>query len=159
MKESNVLSVLVYLFKHYMQDDGQIIKSEEHLFENLIEAGFCRSTIMAAFGWLASLAFNQTTSSDSAQPTSLRLYTQEEMHMLSRECRGFLLCLEQQKILTPLSREIVIHQIMQLSQEPIDLPLLKWVILIVLFHLHKNDKDTLTHLQFFVIDEEIGGIH
>ncbi len=66
---------------------------------------------------------------------SFRIYATEETLKLSTECRGFLLFLEQVRVLNCETREIVIERLMELDTTEIELDDLKWVVMMVLFNL------------------------
>jgi Smg protein len=77
---------------------------------------------------------------------------------MSTECRNFIIALELQGILSPLTREVVIHQTLELIHEGIDLNLLKWVTLMVLFNM-PNSEHALSHMEFLVLASAIDTIH
>ncbi len=134
MKE-NVLDVLIYLFENYMFDEGGYEPDQETLTLELSQAGFEHSMIDRAFDWLENLA--QLCERNAAEPSAanqdaLRHYTAEESERLGIEAQGLLLNLEQCGVLDPVSREMVIDQLMALGVDSIDLDHLKWVILMVL---------------------------
>lgn len=70
-----------------------------------------------------------------SDPSALRIYTDEEISRLDSSCRGFLLFLEQIKVLNFDTREMVIDRVMALDTEEFDLEDLKWVVLMVLFNI------------------------
>jgi Smg protein len=64
----------------------------------------------------------------------LRIYTEEEAERLDAEARGLLLHFETIGLLPPELREIVIDQTLKLEDIEINLPRLRLLILLVLFH-------------------------
>jgi len=64
----------------------------------------------------------------------VRIYHGPELDKLDVECRGFLLFLEQHRILDADQRELVLDRAMALDQDELDLDDLKWVVLMVLFN-------------------------
>ena len=141
--------MLMYLFEHYIINRAKpAVVSENELVSELIRAGFYLDEIYRAFQWLDDLEALKTSAKEQAvkrtsalQPAhSLRLYTPEEQLILNSECRGFLLFLEQSRVLDPLSREMVIDRALALK-EPITLGKLKWVTLVVLFHRKGKEKE------------------
>lgn len=134
MKES-VLDVLIYLFENYMFDDDGYEPDQETLALELSQAGFEHGMIDQAFDWLENLAAlcesHPEDFSDSAG-SAIRHYTAEECENLDLEARGLLLSLEQCGVLNPVSREMVIDQLMALGVEPVEIDHIKWVILMVL---------------------------
>ena len=55
-----------------------------------------------------------------------------ELDRISTESRGYLLALEEQGILSPTQREIVIDRLMALDVDDVDIERLKWLVLMVL---------------------------
>jgi Smg protein len=134
MKE-NVLDVLMYLFENYIYDDPETTPDRDDLEHNLHQAGFSNNEIAKAFRWLDELAEQDIPEeSERQQLPPTRLYHPDELQRLDLDCRGFMLQLENQGVLTPASREVVIDRLMALEKEDIDLDDLKWVILMVLFN-------------------------
>jgi Smg protein len=157
-KEENVLTVLMYLFKHHMQENCLIDSDEEKLIEKLEEIGFRRPTIYKAFDWLTNLAELDNIQSKTAQTKTIRVFSEEECLMFDVQSRNFLMSLEKQGILSPLMRETVINQVIYLEQEGVDINLIKWVTLMVLFNQPKSDS-ALSLMELMVLDESRGGIH
>lgn len=138
MKE-NMLDILMYLFEHCLDSETGIMPEESVLRGHLDDAGFQHREIEKAFAWLEELAnarehnFQDQFGSDRPG-RSIRVYADQEQARLDRECRGFMLFLEQTGVLDPVNRELVIDRAMALESGEIDLPQLKWVILMVLFN-------------------------
>ncbi len=133
MKES-VLDVLMYLFENYADEDTEVEPDREQLQHRLSEAGFPDTEIDKAFDWLENLA-NQAAQFDSeTKSQSMRIYSAQEMERLDAQARGFLLFLEQNRVLNPLMRELVIDRVMDLETDDFSLDELKWVVLMVLFN-------------------------
>ena len=135
MKES-VLDVLMYLFEHYLDEETELDSDQESLRTELVSAGFPEAEIGKAFAWLEGLTIEheEGCAIDIARVDSVRIYTAQEMDRLDTPCRGFLLFLEQVRVLDGLSRELVIDRVMALEDDEIDLDQLKWVVLMVLFN-------------------------
>jgi Smg protein len=159
MKET-VLDVLMYIFDNYVEDDVEFVPDQEYLKEQLIEAGFLGRQIEKAFTWLEGLADKRERldSINLSEPPSLRLYNDQEQDRLDSDCRGFLLFLEQIKVLNSHDRELVIDRIMALETEDIDLHQLKWVVLMVLFN--QPDKEAaITWMEDIVMDNINANLH
>ena len=141
MKES-ILDVLLYLFEHYFAEDAapplplgdDAALRDGPLVTELTEAGFSTAEIQKAFDWLGALADQRPTAAAPRAHGPTRVYFGPELDKLDVECRGFLLFLEQQGILDPEQRELVLDRAMALDQEELDLDDLKWVVLMVLFN-------------------------
>lgn len=138
MKE-NVLDVLTYMFESYFEEADAVFNRETLLAE-LVEVGFNHSDVEKAFDWLAELpTSNEDLQLTSPQHATTRVYNSAELKKLDRQCRGYLLALEQAGILTPTSRELVIDRLMALETNTINIEQLRWVCLIMLYNLVGSD--------------------
>jgi Smg protein len=63
---------------------------------------------------------------------ALRVFSTDELERISTGCRGYLLQLEREGILSPLQREIVIDRLVALDGDEVDIDRLKWLVLMVL---------------------------
>lgn len=158
MKEESILNVLMYLFKNHMQHNCELDTVQTKLFRQLEELGFRRKVIHQAFEWLSNLSQENYEAIQLPQTNSLRVFTDFECELLNMECRSFIISLEQQGILNPYTRELVISQAMELEVEDIDISLIKWVTLMVLFS-QPEEKHALSCMEFLVLDDTVGGIH
>ncbi len=158
MKEESVLNVLMYLFKNHMQDSWEIDLGESALLSDLEEAGFRRKVINQAFAWLNNLSKGSREQLLSPQQNSIRVFSDFECELFDFESRRFLIALEEQGILNPHTREIVINQAMELEYEGIDINLIKWVTLMVLFN-QPDEKHALACMELLVLDNTTGGVH
>lgn len=141
MKE-NVLDVLIYMFENYMFDEEEDFgPDQETLARELSQAGFEHGMIDRAFDWLENLAqlCERSPATPPARQDALRHYTAVEAERISLEAQGLLLNLEQCGVLDPVSREMVVDQLMALDGDSIDLDNLKWVILMVLSNYAESD--------------------
>ena len=157
MKEENVLNVLIYLFKNHMQENCELDMVQAKLLTKLEELGFRRKVINQAFDWLDKLAAHTRPSIELPQKSSLRVFSEYECEILDIESRGLIMALEQQGILNPITRELVMNQALELELMHIDASLLKWVILMVLFN-QPNEELALACIEFLVLDDTIGGL-
>ncbi|NCO47264.1 MAG: DUF494 family protein, partial [Vibrio sp.] len=111
---------------------------------------------------LEELAALQQTDAHSAMATSaatsMRMYTAQEMDRLDLESRGFLLFLEQVKVLTPEIREMVIDRVMGLETNEFELDDLKWIILMVLFNVPGNEN-AYTLMEELLYTKDQGILH
>ncbi len=134
-----MLDVLLYLFEHYLYDDPDAVRDRDSLQSGLIrtglqQAGFGPCEIGKAFDWLDGLARERPVLASPRGDAPVRVYVDAELDRLDRECRGFLLFLEQSGVIDAGQRELVLDQLMALEQSEIDLGDLKWVVLMVLFN-------------------------
>ncbi|UDG81417.1 Protein Smg [Candidatus Profftia lariciata] len=134
-----MFDVLMYLFETYIHTASGIQVDQDKLTDDLTRVGFAKKDIYNALGWLEKLAImqeNNTMPYTACTNTNvMRIYTDDEIIRLNSECRGFLLFLEQIKLLTPETREMVIDRVMALDADQLNLEDLEWVVLIVLFNI------------------------
>ncbi len=157
MKE-NVFDVLMYLFENYIYDD-EPQPDRESLETELFEAGFQQMEIRKAFDWLDALATSRDLSQgpmDSSR--AIRLYADREIGKLDTECRGFLLSLEHVGVVTPASREVIIDRLMALDEEEVDLDLVKWVTLMVLYN-QPGHEEAYAWMENLLFDNPVHLVH
>ncbi|WP_322972707.1 DUF494 family protein [Vibrio ostreae] len=157
-----MMDILMYLFETYIHSDAELQVDQDELEEELVRAGFHQKDIYKALHWLEELAALQQTDAQSAiatsSPTSVRIYAAQEMERLDRESRGFLMFLEQLKVLTPETREMVIDRVMGLETNEFELDDLKWIILMVLFNVPGNEN-AYTLMEELLYSKEQGILH
>lgn len=154
MNES-ILNVLMYLFENHMEENCNIPLNEEALISELKQAGFDPKVINQALDWLDGLG--EFSKIPTLASTTFRILSPEESYHIDVQCWGYLLFLEQSGILDPLSREIVIDRLLNLS-ERIDLAQLKWVTLMVLFNKTDN-REALQTMEQLVLSAGSDKLH
>jgi Smg protein len=131
----SMVDVLIYLFENYMDGETHPPSNQGDLEDELAEAGFSTVEIAKALCWLDELAEGaQTPTYHGRAVDSMRLYTDDECVKLDIEGRGFLLFLEQNGILDPASRELVIERALAIDHAQVSVDELKWVVLLVLLN-------------------------
>lgn len=158
MKEENVLNVLMYLFQNHLKGSCDLDRDANAIVHALEEAGFASTVINDVIHWLETLIKDNSQLMHAPQSTSTRVFTSEEKKYISVECLDFMLALEQQGILTSETREIVINQALALKTEQIDISLLKWITLMVLFN-QPNCEKALACMEFLVLENTFGEVH
>lgn len=156
MKENSVLNIIMYLFKYHMHDDCEFDLDQDRLVLHLEDIGFPRNNIIRAFSWLANLAQQETDSPITIRENTIRVFSDYEYNALGYSHCRLIMSLEQQGILNPTTRELVINQLLELEYEGIDESLVKWVTLIVLFN--QREPESLSSMEFLVLDETVGGL-
>ena len=135
MKEESVLDVLLYLFENYFYEDPDAELDRDALQRSLSDAGFSSREINKAFRWLDELAALRPQSElAAADDMPIRVLAPQELERLECDALGFLMFLQQQRIVTPTQRELVLDRVMALDTDLVDLDDLKWVVLMVLFN-------------------------
>lgn len=130
-----MVDVLIYLYENYMDGETPPPTDQSELIEELSLAGFPNGEVEKAIQWLDELALMQMQqTTPPSRLNSIRIYTDEESQRLDRESRGFLLFLEQNELLDPISREMVIERAMALDSRHVSEEELKWIVLLVLMN-------------------------
>jgi len=138
--KQNVVDVLMYLFENIITDENPVFPENEHMFDRLEDLGFPHHDILLAFDWLEDLAEIHTELLSSSANSnklaintgSVRIYSDLEKILLDLDCVSFLMQLEQNQVITPLSREVILDRVIALDVE-LELEQLKWIIMIVLY--------------------------
>ena len=137
MTTGSVLEILIYVFDHYMLAEDAHVPGRQRLARDLRRAGFARENVEHALNWLTDLAFGHEQApvpdagGAAAALPAVRVFADSELARLAPECRGYLLSLERQGVLTAQQREMVIERALALPGDP-DVEHLKWVVLLVL---------------------------
>lgn len=129
-----MFDILYYVFENCQQ--AELAQDRGRITRKLLDAGFDDSDISQAMTWLAGMlnaARRQGAPLPDANP-ALRAYAPRELARLDAPCRGFLLTLEQARVLTPVTRELVLERALAAAGGPLTLAQLKLVVLIVLWN-------------------------
>tara|TARA_R110001583_G_scaffold2536_10_gene18286 strand:+ start:8138 stop:8596 length:459 start_codon:yes stop_codon:yes gene_type:complete len=152
----------MYLFESYIQVDQSMELDTQEVTDELMQEGFQKSEINKALAWLENLAsmHNQDPQSRTTaeKVTSHRIYNKIEQRQISLESRNYIRYLEEAKILTTHTREMVIDCIMSLDSGELILEDVKWLILMVLFNDPVSD-DAFLQFESMLMDFEEGLIH
>lgn len=156
----NIIDVLIYIYETYMDGDQPLPTDQIIMQEQLLKAGFQEGEISKAFDWLDELAWRQGAINDGTNPTnaSMRIYTDEEQQRLDIEIRGLLMLLEQNGILSPTSRELIIERAMALDSTDLDTDDIKWISLLVLMN-QPGHEDAFVVMQDLVYDGIPDSLH
>jgi Smg protein len=131
----NVVDILIYLYENYMDSEQEAPSDHTQVHEELVQAGFPEQEVDKAFQWMDELALQQDSSSFHPQAISaMRIFTKQEKSRIDCDARGLLLFLEQNGILDPASRELVIDRALALDTAFITVEEIKWVVLMVLIN-------------------------
>ncbi len=132
----NIIDVLIYIYETYMDGEKQLPSDQILIEEHLLKVGFHEGEINKAFDWLDELAWRQGVLHENGDfsQASMRLYSDDEVQRIDMESRGLLLFLEQNGILDPLSRELVIERAMALENPELDSDDIQWIALLVLLN-------------------------
>jgi len=171
MTTGSVLDILIYVFDRYMLDDGACVPQRAHLARDLERAGFAAAKVERALDWLTELAFGHerlpaqphpgagsAPHAARVRPAAVRVFADSELARLSTECRGFLLTLERDRVLSARQREIVIERLLALETDEPDTEQLKWVVLMVLSS-HPGNELSVERLGRFMAGTPVSAPH
>lgn len=153
-QNDNILFVLVYIFKHHFDELYDHDKETTSFFTKLTKQGFSQDTIHKAMQWLKNLV-DPHTEFGLLAPSALstRVWSPDECRAISLSGQRFILQMEQQKILSPYTRELTMTQLLTLEQTAIDLPLIKLIILMVLSTQPQEDT-SLQMMEFLLLQPD-----
>jgi Smg protein len=155
----SMVDVLIYLFENYLDGEDQPPTDQDALEDELAQAGFSTGEVAKALYWLDELARGaQIPTYHGRALGSMRVYTADECAKLDLEGRGFLLFLEQNGILDPASRELVIERALAIDHAQVSVDELKWVVLLVLLN-RPGRELAFTRMEDLVYDDAFEYLH
>ena len=136
-----MFDILMFLFESYFHA-GRYPNSDK-LTRKLSAAGFEDEDIHLALTWLSGLEqLNKANYPTIINDSSTRFYADLEIKRISFEVRGFLTFWEQNKIITPVEREMILDRAVALNRENLPLDKIKLIALMVLWN-QRQDLDPL----------------
>ena len=127
----------MFLFESYF-DAGSYPDSDK-LSLKLTAAGFEDEEIHLALAWLSGLKrLNATDYPASINEGGTRCFAELETKRISIEGLHFLTFWEQNKVISPVEREMIIDRAVALGRENLSLDKVKLIALMVLWNLHQN---------------------
>lgn len=130
-----MFEILMFLFESYF-DVGSYPDSDK-LSLKLTAAGFEDEEIHLALAWLSGL--KRLSPSDypvAINQSGVRCYAELETKRISTEALRFMTFWEQNKMITPVEREMIIDRAVALGRENLPLDKIKLIALMVLWNLH-----------------------
>ena len=158
MQEENILNVIMYLFKHHMEEGTSIVMAPEKLSTELESAGFSPNSIKMAFAWLENLSLKTQDSMTPPNPDRSRVFQGLEADYIDNQCQAYLQYLTSANILNTVTRELVINQLLHLRDLNIDVSLVKWFTLLVLYNQEDTEK-ALERMELLVLNDENETVH
>jgi len=155
----NMVDVLIYLYENYMDGERQPPRDQGELEDELSQAGFTNVEIEKALRWLDELAAGVDTPQYHPHTGgSMRIYSEAESAKLDLDARGLLMFLEQNGILDPVSRELVIDRVLAIDHAGVSVDEVKWVVLLVLMS-RPGREAAFTQMEDLVYNDDPGLIH
>jgi len=156
--KDNVLDLLIYLFENYMSADDEPRPDRITLKVELEKAGFAEGDIERALEWLDGLSGDPLGKVAEATARAVRIFSGPELLRLDTDVRGYLMYLENVKILSGTQRELVIDRLMALEADEIDIDQVKWVVLMVLFS-QPGQESAYAQMEDLVFEDRSDALH
>jgi Smg protein len=154
----NVLDLLIFLFENYMSADDQPRPDRGTLKRELDKAGCAEPDIGRALAWLDGLSGDQLGKVAEGTVRAVRVFSGQELSCLDADVRGYLMYLENLRILSGTERELVIDRLMALEADEIDIEHVKWVVLMVLFS-RPGQESAYAQMEDLVFEERSAALH
>jgi Smg protein len=114
---------IVNLIAQYVLGAEEASVSEQELIAELMAVGYEAEEIDDAFSWMEAIALRPTPPQDDnaamLNPTAYRLFSVQEMQLLTREARGFLIKVRTMGLLSNESEEEIIDRALRSAEEPV----------------------------------------
>jgi|TARA_B110000037_G_C17038539_1_gene472663 Smg protein len=123
------------MFENYLSSQNQL--DFNNMTQELEAAGFDNDEIQKAFDWFAQLklmADKIPLNSELEANDKLRIFTESELEKIACDGLGFILFLEQAKVLNSIEREIIIDRAMALSHNIISIDEVRWIVMMALWN-------------------------
>lgn len=128
-----MFDILIFLFESYFYAGSY--PNSDKLSLKLSAAGFENEEIHRALDWLSGLErLTQGDYPDTINHSGTRLYSELEAARISLEARRFLVFWEQNKLITPVEREMILDRAVALSRSNLPLDKVKLIALMVLWN-------------------------
>lgn len=163
MKENTVLHALLYIFKTQSQNQITLESIQGDVSSDLCDAGFEQVVVDRAIRWILDLSKEIALEPEGSfnaldqLGTGVRIYVPYELDMFNLSCRQYILGLEQRGILSPANRERVIAQTIALHDSGIDVNLLQWVTMMVLYN--QQDDEARQLAEMLALEELMVSYH
>ncbi len=136
-----MFEILMYLFESYFNAGSY--PEPDKLSRKLTAAGFEGDEISEALTWLSALKQQNTDNyPEVLEHTGFRHLAALELRRVGFEARQFLLFSEQQHMISPVEREMILDRAVALQQDNLSLDKLKLIMLMVLWS-RRQDLDPL----------------
>src|ERR1700731_1985790 len=124
----------------------------------LDKAGFAEPAIERSLEWLDGLSGEQLGKVAEATARAVRVFSSQELVRLDTDVRGYLMYLENVRILSGAQRELALDRLMALEADEIDIEQVKWVVLMVLFS-QPGQESAYAQMEDLVFEERSDALH
>lgn len=132
-----MFDILMFLFESYF--DAGNYPDTDKLSVKLTAAGFEDGEIHLALAWLSGLkGLSAANYPASINQGGMRCYAELETSRISTEALRFICFWEQNKIITPVEREMILDRAVAMERENLSLERVKLIALMVLWNLRSE---------------------
>lgn len=142
--KTSIIEIIIFIYQHYLeQSNTRLPELEQWLMQHTkLNDPENQELIIGKAHKNNELEKIKISPNDS---TSIRVYSFDEIQKLDSNCRGYILHLEQQKVISPKIREKIIQAALTLDKplEPIDIEFMAYDII----SQEMEDHDKISHLH------------
>jgi Smg protein len=132
-----MFDILMFLFESYF--DAGNYPDTEKLSLKLTAAGFEDNEIHLALAWLSGLKqLSAASYPDSINHSGMRCYADLETVRISPEALSFITFWEQNNVITPVEREMILDRAVAMGRDNLSLDKVKLIALIILWSLREE---------------------
>jgi len=132
-----MFDILIFLFESYF--DVGIFPAPEKLTVKLSAAGFAEHDITQAVSWLSGLQqLSLVDYPSTINHTGPRCFAELEKQLICIDGLRFITFWEQNKVISPIEREMIIDRVLVLGHEDLSLDKIKLITLMVLWNQHDD---------------------
>ena len=154
---NEVLQVLMYFFEK-IGEGLPAAPNEQFVLSELQQLGVPLEEVRRMLAWMGDIVETKRIDDYPLQEfLGTRVFTDIEETRMNKKCRSLLLQLEQEGILKPTTRELVLDHLLLLPSKEITLQRVKWITLMVLCE--QTDKLSAAHMERFLLKESSYQLH
>jgi Smg protein len=132
-----MFDILMFLFESYF--DAGNYPDTDKLSLKLTAAGFEDNEIHLALTWLSGLKqLSAASYPEAINRSGVRCYAAMETSRISTEALSFITFWEQNKVITPVEREMILDRAVAMGQDNLSLDKVKLIALIILWSLREE---------------------
>jgi Smg protein len=129
-----MFEVLVFMFENYFAN--QSLPDDATMEQELSAAGFEQDDILEAFDWFQEMKtmLNAPEFNYSHEKTAMRMFTNSEIKRINTESLGFLIFLQQAKVINDVERDLIIDRAMALNKTKMGIEEIRWITMMALWN-------------------------
>lgn len=135
-----MFEVLVFMFENYFTHHETL--DDAVMEQELSAAGFEQDDILGAFDWFQQMQsmFSAPLFDYSHEKTAIRIFSSNECKRINTESLGFLVFLQQAKVINDVERDLIVERAMALDTNRLGIEEMRWITMMALWS-QGRDKD------------------